>query len=325
MIFARPYPRDFSDKSRPLHCFYFIGLWKKQTGQAQEAEQFDIRGIVNEFKTFIFASQNWKDGMDIEVSHVKRKEIPLFVFPDGVRPRSSRTKNKICHTVPKNDVSADGYVGNGSSNVNFSDAQPAPYESSHMKKTEPDSSGRCHLPGGISVLASRLPNKDALDGLVDCNTAPVQQEQAGHYHGNTSGPEKDVLCNVIHESNHMLPNSPNDLQTNEFGSFCKKSQRETSKNTANMFMNLSPAIPVAPDVLDEPASNEGTSNQKDDNVGQREFSDGYSEKSQGQTNTLNSHVYNHLKRKANEELEVLYFLLCNSFQVLFYECLGCKK
>ena len=61
-----------------------MGLWRKQTVQAQEAEQFDIRGIVNEFKSNICAYQHWKEGMDIEVSHVKRREIPLFVFPGGV-------------------------------------------------------------------------------------------------------------------------------------------------------------------------------------------------------------------------------------------------
>jgi poly(A) polymerase len=113
MILAHPYPKDFSDKSRPLHIFYFMGLWRKQTTQAQETEQFDIRGIVNEFKNTICAYQHRKEGMDIEVSHVKRKEIPLFVFPGGVRPsRTSRTTHKNSRAIPTRDVSADDQVGN---------------------------------------------------------------------------------------------------------------------------------------------------------------------------------------------------------------------
>ncbi|AQK63941.1 Nuclear poly(A) polymerase 1 [Zea mays] len=127
MILAHPYPKDFSDKSRPLHCFYFMGLWRKQTTQAQEAEQFDIRGIVNEFRNTICAYQHWKEGMDIEVSHVKRKEIPLFVFPGGVRPsRSSRTAHKKSRTIPTCDVSADDQVGNLLGVASCSDAQPVP-------------------------------------------------------------------------------------------------------------------------------------------------------------------------------------------------------
>ncbi|TVU18640.1 hypothetical protein EJB05_00870 [Eragrostis curvula] len=302
-ILAHPYPRDFSDKSRPLHCFYFIGLWKKQTNQAQEAEPFDIRGIVNEFKTSICAYQHWKEGMDIDVSHVKRKEIPLFVFPGGVRPR--RTTNRISRAVPRHDVSADGQVGNRLSTVNFSDAQPAPYEGSDTKKPEPDSSGSYQLPGSTSVLASSLPYKEALNGHANFNTEFVQHEHPGHYQGSASAPVGNTVCNVDNQPNSMLPSSSNDWQTNEFGSFYRSSQRETSDSAANVLLNLSPAIPAAPDELDELTSYQGTANQKDANIDQRQFSDGCSEKSQGQTSTLSSHGYNNLKRKATEELEPL--------------------
>uniref|UniRef100_A0A8R7UFE2 polynucleotide adenylyltransferase n=1 Tax=Triticum urartu TaxID=4572 RepID=A0A8R7UFE2_TRIUA len=43
MLLAHPHPRDFSDGSRSLHSFYFMGLWRKETAQPQEPEQFDIR------------------------------------------------------------------------------------------------------------------------------------------------------------------------------------------------------------------------------------------------------------------------------------------
>ncbi|KAI4987487.1 hypothetical protein ZWY2020_020287 [Hordeum vulgare] len=81
----------FRDGSRPLHGFYFMGLWRKETAQPQELEQFDIRGIVNDFKV--------------------AKDIHLFVFPGGVRPPcSSRTAARNSRAVSRNE--ADGQVGN---------------------------------------------------------------------------------------------------------------------------------------------------------------------------------------------------------------------
>jgi poly(A) polymerase len=296
-----------------------MGLWKKQTGQAQGAEQFDIRGIVHEFKTSICAYQHWKEGMDIEVSHVKRKEIPLFVFPGEVRPsRSSKTTNKVSRTVPGHDISAGGQVGNCLSTVNCSDAPPAPYDGSYMKQPEtydgsymkqpePDSSGGYQLPVSTSVFASSSLNKEALNGHVNFQTDSAQHERPGHNQGRTSDPVKNAVCNVVNQPNSMVPNSTNDWQAKEFGSFYRSPQREFSDGAANNLLNLSSAIPAAPDEL---TSYQGDNNLKDANGDQRQLSDSCSGKSQGQTSTLSSHGNNHLKRKANEELEVLFFVLC---------------
>ncbi|CAN6451831.1 unnamed protein product [Victoria cruziana] len=83
---CHPHPGDFSDKSKPFHCCYFMGLQRKQGVPVQEGEQFDIRPIVDEFKQSVGIYTLWKPGMEIQISHVKRRNIPLFVFPGGVRP-----------------------------------------------------------------------------------------------------------------------------------------------------------------------------------------------------------------------------------------------
>ncbi|KAA8542751.1 hypothetical protein F0562_023903 [Nyssa sinensis] len=90
MLQCHPHPGDFSDKSRPLHCCYFMGLQRKQGVPVNEGEQFDIRLTVEEFKHSVGMYTLWKPGMEIHVCHVKRRSIPNFVFPGGVRPSRTR-------------------------------------------------------------------------------------------------------------------------------------------------------------------------------------------------------------------------------------------
>jgi len=66
-----------------------MGLQRKQGVPVNEGEQFDIRLTVEEFKHSVNAYTLWKPGMDIHVSHVKRRNIPAYIFPGGVRPSCS--------------------------------------------------------------------------------------------------------------------------------------------------------------------------------------------------------------------------------------------
>lgn len=86
MLQCHPHPGDFSDKSRPFHCSYFMGLQRKQGVPVNEGEQFDIRLTVEEFKHSVNVYTLWKPGMEIRISHVKRRNLPNFVFPGAVRP-----------------------------------------------------------------------------------------------------------------------------------------------------------------------------------------------------------------------------------------------
>ncbi|GER32803.1 poly(A) polymerase, partial [Striga asiatica] len=83
---CHPHPGEFSDKAKPFHHSYFMGLRRKQGTNPQEGEQFDIRMTVEDFKRDVYAYSFWKPSMWIHVCHVKRKDIPGFVFPGGVRP-----------------------------------------------------------------------------------------------------------------------------------------------------------------------------------------------------------------------------------------------
>ncbi|KAK9071859.1 hypothetical protein SSX86_008289 [Deinandra increscens subsp. villosa] len=86
MLQCHPHPGDFSDKSNPFHCSYFLGLQRKEGVPVNEAKKFDIRLTVDEFKANVGSYSSWKPGMDMNVTHIKRRDIPAFVFPGGIRP-----------------------------------------------------------------------------------------------------------------------------------------------------------------------------------------------------------------------------------------------
>ncbi|XP_027334246.1 nuclear poly(A) polymerase 4-like isoform X2 [Abrus precatorius] len=89
---CHPYPHEYMDNSKQCaHCAFFMGLQRKQGEVVQEGQQFDIRGSVEEFRHSVNMYNYWKPGMDIYVSHVRRRQIPGYVFPDGhKRSRPSR-------------------------------------------------------------------------------------------------------------------------------------------------------------------------------------------------------------------------------------------
>ncbi|KAM3742519.1 hypothetical protein ACB098_07G074400 [Castanea mollissima] len=86
MLQCHPHPGECLDKSKKFHRCNFMGLQRKSGVCAQEGEPFDIRFTVEEFKNTVGMYTCKKPGMWIGVCQVKRNNIPLFVFPGGVRP-----------------------------------------------------------------------------------------------------------------------------------------------------------------------------------------------------------------------------------------------
>ncbi|KAL7152432.1 hypothetical protein ABFS83_04G096800 [Erythranthe nasuta] len=94
---CHPCPHDYVDSSNQCsHCAFFMGLQRKQGEVIQEGQQFDIRQTVDEFRHQINSYMYWKPGMDIYVSHVRRKQIPSYVFPEGYRrTRHARPASQV--------------------------------------------------------------------------------------------------------------------------------------------------------------------------------------------------------------------------------------
>ncbi|GLJ16074.1 hypothetical protein SUGI_0267600 [Cryptomeria japonica] len=102
MLRVHPYPHGYCDPStQGERCAFFMGLQRTQGVPVQEGQQFDIRGTVDEFKASLFSYHLWKLGMDIFVSHIRRRQIPSYVFPGGAIPnRSSKVANPRMKTSP---------------------------------------------------------------------------------------------------------------------------------------------------------------------------------------------------------------------------------
>ncbi|XP_068636507.1 nuclear poly(A) polymerase 4-like isoform X2 [Aristolochia californica] len=104
MLQCHPYPNEYVDPCKQCaHCAFFMGLQRKEGIRIQEGQQFDIRGTVDEFRHSVNMYIFWKPGMEIYVSHVRRKHIPLYVFPDGYkRHRLARPANNNLQQLPCN-------------------------------------------------------------------------------------------------------------------------------------------------------------------------------------------------------------------------------
>ncbi|WJX35837.1 Nuclear poly(A) polymerase 4, variant 3 [Trifolium repens] len=115
MLQCHPYPHEYADTSKPCaHSAFFMGLQRKEGVRGQEGQQFDIRETVDEFRQEIVSYGYWKPGMEIYVSHVRRKQLPAFVFPDGYK--RTRMPRHINHATEKmGDDTRKCYSGSSSS------------------------------------------------------------------------------------------------------------------------------------------------------------------------------------------------------------------
>ncbi|KAK1428807.1 hypothetical protein QVD17_17647 [Tagetes erecta] len=135
LLQCHPHPGNFTDRSKPFHCSYFLGLQRKEGVSVNEAKTFDIRLTVEEFKGNIGSYISWKPGMDINVTHIKHREIPAFVFPGGIRP--TRPTRVIVEERRAPDTSVASSVDAGTSNdVNVVDGPD--YDSRKRKREDDD-------------------------------------------------------------------------------------------------------------------------------------------------------------------------------------------
>ncbi|CAL0322065.1 unnamed protein product [Lupinus luteus] len=94
---CHPHPNEYVDTSKQCaHCAFFMGLQRKQGEIVQEGQQFDIRGTVEQFRHSVNMYMFWKPGMDIYVSHVRRRQIPSYVSAHDYRQsRPSRSTAQL--------------------------------------------------------------------------------------------------------------------------------------------------------------------------------------------------------------------------------------
>jgi len=112
-LMLHPNPRDFEAPDVGPHATaYFIGLSKAEQTAEEKADAdaaaggnvVDLRTIVTEFIQQVKSWDRCTAAMDIRVSHIKQRKLPLFVFKDGKRP--AKKPKKAPAVAPSAD--ADG-------------------------------------------------------------------------------------------------------------------------------------------------------------------------------------------------------------------------
>ncbi|CAI9277316.1 unnamed protein product [Lactuca saligna] len=105
MLQCHPFPNEYIDTSKPCaHCAFFMGLQRQPGVKVQEGQQFDIRATVDEFKQGVNSYNLWRPGMDIFVSHVRRRQLPAYIFPEGYK-RQRQLRHTTTTTTPEGSSS----------------------------------------------------------------------------------------------------------------------------------------------------------------------------------------------------------------------------
>ncbi|XP_078177094.1 nuclear poly(A) polymerase 4-like isoform X2 [Carex rostrata] len=168
---CHPYPYEFTDPTKQVpHCAFFMGLARKEGVKVQEGQQFDIRATVDEFRLDVNMYMYWKPGMEVYVSHIRRKSIPSFVFPEGYkRPRPARphhpdrpgaldgsvdrVKQSSASPCSQRDGSASPVGGNMKRKIDCDNDEGS--SGKHQKQITPESDlGKRDFGGDALMLAS---------------------------------------------------------------------------------------------------------------------------------------------------------------------------
>ncbi|KAI0488563.1 hypothetical protein KFK09_028400 [Dendrobium nobile] len=189
MLQCHPHPNNFSDKSRKFHYCYFMGLQRQQRVPVHEGEQFDIRATVEEFKQTVKMYVLWTEGMEIQVSHIKRRSIPLFVFPGGIKPpRPSRAAasadgHSILKTKANNMVQASKpSEANSSCNVDKiagAADEAAVTSNDHFFDTSESNLGDAYGSSDLTTKLSKRKQMDyAFENKADTKLASVHSKKS---------------------------------------------------------------------------------------------------------------------------------------------------
>ncbi|KAG9136387.1 hypothetical protein Leryth_020185 [Lithospermum erythrorhizon] len=244
---CHPYPGEFSDKSRPFRHSYFMGLRRREGANPQDGEQFDMRMTVEDFKQDVYHYSDWKATMLIYVNHVKKKNIPIFVFPGGVRPSPPpRVRGSNCQ-IQKSPISSSGEIGAAverrkrrheetNSGVNQLESSFSSYSSDTSSFADTKTSNGHELDVAGTLCNANAPENTSIS-RHDVNESINQPETAETYRNGVSTPE-NVVVEQFQEPigrNVIAPQAVDDLGEelelkNEFRSFSGLTQANGTRS-----------------------------------------------------------------------------------------------
>ena len=90
---AVTYPKCFSDPSKPFHGSMFIAVVMEKKA-IEEKTKVDITPETKRFVAKLLQMQDRKAPWLVDIEPHSRRNLPLFVFPGGVRPEPKKPKAK---------------------------------------------------------------------------------------------------------------------------------------------------------------------------------------------------------------------------------------
>mmetsp|Transcript_14580 Transcript_14580/g.37404 ORF Transcript_14580/g.37404 Transcript_14580/m.37404 type:complete len:694 (-) Transcript_14580:269-2350(-) len=99
-------PRQLTTGGYAFRTCYYMGIQKRQNAHTYgpATNSVDLNRPVREFLHQVKSWQSMKEGMDLFIRHLKQKQLPDEVFPDGVRPASKAAKPPAAPVVPKDEA-----------------------------------------------------------------------------------------------------------------------------------------------------------------------------------------------------------------------------
>ncbi|XP_044328303.1 nuclear poly(A) polymerase 2-like [Triticum aestivum] len=82
MLLCHPHPHAYADDDDRRRVSFFVRLSKPAPSpqQPQQPPQFDLRLTTQEFKDEVYTYAFWRPGMELNVSHTRRKDLPPYVL-----------------------------------------------------------------------------------------------------------------------------------------------------------------------------------------------------------------------------------------------------
>ena len=102
---VRAWPKAVQSPAHGTASFstlYYMGLKKRSTQMTATTlsrasnSSVNLNGPVNEFRHLVMSWDDWQDGMDVVVRHLKQKYLTSFVFGDGM---SCHSDCLLCSTL----------------------------------------------------------------------------------------------------------------------------------------------------------------------------------------------------------------------------------
>ncbi|KAL5207320.1 hypothetical protein ABZP36_031755 [Zizania latifolia] len=179
MLQCHPYPYEYADPSiQCAHCAFYMGLSRKE-GIKIRGQKFDIRGTVDEFMREIGMYTLWKTGMDLAVTHVRRQQIPSYVFEQGCKNPCP----PICASQQDQSDKNDSEVYTRA--VSLEGQLKRKYDSDGGGDVESCKSVRRASVSPACEETSTQLQDDVNFGLTNCSTSPHGSEESAS--GNSCG------------------------------------------------------------------------------------------------------------------------------------------